>query len=442
MNTTDLPDKRHQGAVAAARQGQSLGAGRIQHYQRGLVYYDKQTATTRRRRLHPGDHHNPDAAPFVGRGAAYMYKERPQKAIADFTEGLRLAPSRRSPSCSAASPISSPAIPTTPIADYTAAIEITPKDPLPYVNRHRALRQEEVRCRDRRFRRGAEAQSRKRSTPSSIVASPTARRTSPIAPSSISGGRISPACTANLLTVLPKNRDRKAALAEQVSHAYYQRGMALIDKQDYARAGGFQPGGRDHAGRGRDPISEARRGLSATGRQAQGRRLADFDKAIRWRPGRANVYFERGSAFHRVEDYKRAIADYTESIRLDPKEPLAYINRGMAEIFVGKVDDAIEDFDLGAAPSARRRQRADPARFRFLWPQEGFRHGLRRQQCRALEIAPDNPTALFYRAQIEALRGNSERALRGLQRQPAPVARQSAHLCGTRHGLSRARRLR
>ena len=58
--------------------------------------------------------------------------------------------------------------------------------------------------------------------------------------------------------------------------------------------------------------------------------MTDLDEAIKLAPGLAFAYFERGTAYHAVDDFKHAIADYSEAIRLDPKEPIAYINRGMA----------------------------------------------------------------------------------------------------------------
>ncbi len=73
--------------------------------------------------------------------------------------------------------------------------------------------------------------------------------------------------------------------------------------------------------------------------------VADLDQAIKLAPGMAFAFFERGAAYHRIDDYDNAIADYTSSIKIDPKEPLAYINRGMAQIFKDRIDDAIVDFD-------------------------------------------------------------------------------------------------
>ncbi len=109
-----------------------------------------------------------------------------------------------------------------------------------------------------------------------------------------------------------------AQTADQVANAYYQRGMAMIDKQDYDAAvkdfeAALQINEKDRA---RLPSAAAPAYLKL---DARSRPRPTSIEAIKLAPGVASVYFERGAAFHRVDDYDNAIADSSEAIKLDPR---------------------------------------------------------------------------------------------------------------------------
>ena len=381
------------------------------HLQRGLSYYDKQEYDkavadfTESIRLNPSE-----ASPYIGRGAAYMYKEELRKAIADFSDALRLSPGQAFAHMQRGIAYHRTGDADQALADYTEAHRLTPKDPAPLVNR------------------GIVYYTKKGKFASAIEDFDEALRLNPKEVNAMINRGVTyrqkndpdraiddfnkaidmGLQTADLLKLVAKDRDPQTAqLADQVSHAFYQRGMALIDKQryeaaleDFSKAKEITP---------KDPRPYLGRGAVFLKMNEVDDALKEFDEAVKLAPGLPSVYFERGTAYHRVDDYERAIADYTESIRLDPKEPLAWINRGMAEIFVNKVDEAIDDFDKALELS--------PENVNALI-QRGFAYGLKRDFARAyadlndaLRVTPDNPTALFYRAQVEGVRGDTAKSL-------------------------------
>jgi serine/threonine protein kinase/tetratricopeptide (TPR) repeat protein len=72
--------------------------------------------------------------------------------------------------------------------------------------------------------------------------------------------------------------------------------------------------------------------------------IADSSEAIRLNPSFANAYNNRAYAHYCLKQYDACIADATEAIRLDPKLSLAYSNRGDAYVGLKQYKTAIEDF--------------------------------------------------------------------------------------------------
>jgi tetratricopeptide (TPR) repeat protein len=91
------------------------------------------------------------------------------------------------------------------------------------------------------------------------------------------------------------------------------------------------------------------RGIAHRAKGDYDRAIADFDKALNFRPFATKfsdtlAYFSRGEAYADKKDYDRAIADYSEAISLNPSFAEAYSNRGIAHERKGDYDRAIADF--------------------------------------------------------------------------------------------------
>lgn len=71
--------------------------------------------------------------------------------------------------------------------------------------------------------------------------------------------------------------------------------------------------------------------------------LKDYSNAILARPD-SDAFYNRGVYFLDIKYYDRAKSDLNVAIRLDKENPFKYFHRGAANLFLGKFDDAIDDF--------------------------------------------------------------------------------------------------
>ena len=86
------------------------------------------------------------------------------------------------------------------------------------------------------------------------------------------------------------------------------------------------------------------RGNAYRAKGDQGRAIVDYNEAIRFDPKYAFAFSNRGNAYRDKGDQDRAIVDYNEAIRLDPKYANAFNNRGEAYKAKGDLDRAISDY--------------------------------------------------------------------------------------------------
>lgn len=57
--------------------------------------------------------------------------------------------------------------------------------------------------------------------------------------------------------------------------------------------------------------------------------LADYDQAIKLNPGRAELYYDRGTALAEAREFDKALVDFDEFIKRSPKEIKGYNGRGL-----------------------------------------------------------------------------------------------------------------
>ncbi len=110
---------------------------------------------------------------------------------------------------------------------------------------------------------------------------------------------------------------QQAALSSQSAEAYYQRGLAHLDRA------------------GKEP-KQAKPELDKA--------VADFTSAIRINPTAAAHFVGRASAHMYKEEFRPAIEDFTEAIRLAPGDEFTYLHRGIAYHMVNEPDNAISDY--------------------------------------------------------------------------------------------------
>ncbi len=141
--------------------------------------------------------------------------------------------------------------------------------------------------------------------------------------------------------------DEAIRLDPDYTNAYYNRGAAYAAKGDYDRA----IADHDEAIRldPKDATAYYNRGLAYDNKGEYDRAIADYDEAIRLDPKYATAYYNRGLAYNSKGEYDRAIADYNKAIQLDPAFTAAYTARGQTYQRKGHAAHAAADFNAALA---------------------------------------------------------------------------------------------
>jgi tetratricopeptide (TPR) repeat protein len=93
----------------------------------------------------------------------------------------------------------------------------------------------------------------------------------------------------------------------------------------------------------KDPLAYNNRGGRYFDKGDLDRSIADFTAAIRVSPRFATAYYNRGGAYRAKGDNDHAIADLTEAIRLNPKFTIAYLRRGITYLGSDSLGNAMSD---------------------------------------------------------------------------------------------------
>ncbi len=141
----------------------------------------------------------------------------------------------------------------------------------------------------------------------------------------------------------PKNAE---ALYFQ-ANIYYSRGEMPEAIAGYTRAIGLQPGLIDAH---REPPPEGR--LTDFSRAPAemywiakaARRILSCDQVLQSRPGDADAYFERGTAYYELWNYAAAAADFSLYLQSQPEDGAATFYRGLAYEQVGQYAQALADY--------------------------------------------------------------------------------------------------
>ncbi|WP_427159689.1 tetratricopeptide repeat protein [Aliinostoc sp. HNIBRCY26] len=72
--------------------------------------------------------------------------------------------------------------------------------------------------------------------------------------------------------------------------------------------------------------------------------IADYSQVINLNTNDAKAYYKRGSALSQIGNYEAAINDYTQAILINPHVAITYKNRAEARSFLGDNQGAIEDY--------------------------------------------------------------------------------------------------
>ena len=123
--------------------------------------------------------------------------------------------------------------------------------------------------------------------------------------------------------------------------AYNNRGNAYFRKSDYDRA--ISDYSEAIKRNSNYPIAYDNRGFAYAQKNEYDRALADYDEAVRRNPRLASAYAHRGVLHHAKGNYDRAIADLNEAIARDSTYVYAYERRCSAQYAKKSYDAAIAD---------------------------------------------------------------------------------------------------
>lgn len=170
-----------------------------------------------------------------------------------------------------------------------------------------------------------------------------------------------------------------------------------------------------------------------------------FDEYIRLRPQDPNGYICRGNLRHLTQEQRAAIGDYTDAITIKPDCSRAFYLRGCAHADMGAIDEAIRDYgdairfgpddpnqdalycraeclarlgrheDAIADLNGFLRNRPDSV---IGWLTLMMEYGRVRRTdeglaaaAKAVQLAPENPTAHHYRANLLVQQGDLDAAI-------------------------------
>lgn len=128
--------------------------------------------------------------------------------------------------------------------------------------------------------------------------------------------------------------------------AYVNRGRAYSLKGDYDRAvtDTSEAIRLDPKNVVANVVAYANRASFYTSKGDYDRAIADYNEALRLDPRDVISYNNRADVYGRKGEYDRAIADYNEALRLNPKYTGAHFNRGRAYEARGDFANALTDF--------------------------------------------------------------------------------------------------
>jgi TonB family protein len=137
--------------------------------------------------------------------------------------------------------------------------------------------------------------------------------------------------------------DQAVRLDPKDATAYNNRGIAYDARGDFDRAiADYSEAIRLNS---KDAVTFSNRADTYRHKGDFDRAIADYNEAFRLDPKLAPAYGNRGNAYYAKGDLDRAIADYDQAVRLDPKDATAYNNRGIAYDARGDHDRAIADYN-------------------------------------------------------------------------------------------------
>jgi tetratricopeptide (TPR) repeat protein/TolB-like protein/DNA-binding winged helix-turn-helix (wHTH) protein len=127
-----------------------------------------------------------------------------------------------------------------------------------------------------------------------------------------------------------------------------------------------------------------------------------------------------GVIYYYLGEFEKSVAEHRAAVALNPRQTVKWLNLADALYFAGETTEAASAFEKASElAQSRLKVDADDVVTLFLvgWAQQmlGDTAGAREYIDKGLDIAPNDPYGLYYRALVEVQVGNHGAALRALQ---------------------------
>jgi tetratricopeptide (TPR) repeat protein len=197
-----------------------------------------------------------------------------------------------------------------------------------------------------------------------------------------------------------------AATYNDRGHSYAELGDLDNALADFEKAIALKP---DYA------LAHSNRGWVLERKNKHADAAAAYTEALRLEPGDADNLNSRGFSFMGTGEFDRAIADFSEAIRINPDQAYATHNRGWAYWQKGDLDLALADLDaaLRTAPADDVDLLTDHA---GVLDDKGEHDRSITDYDKVLALQPDRGAALNGRAWAYAQKGELDKALADAER--------------------------
>ncbi|MCH7787510.1 MAG: tetratricopeptide repeat protein [Chloroflexi bacterium] len=155
-------------------------------------------------------------------------------------------------------------------------------------------------------------------------------------------------------------------------------------------------------------------GLELEGRLLIEEARVEYEEAIRLDPQNAEAYYGRGNANLQLGQLDLALQDFSKAILLDPNNAMAHANRAGVYLVTGKFDLAIEGYGEAL--------RIDPQNIEYYssramaYLNQGQLELAVQDLDTAINLAPDDSQAYISRAMVYTLLGRLEEAEQDINR--------------------------
>ncbi|MDD5570467.1 MAG: tetratricopeptide repeat protein [Bacteroidales bacterium] len=129
--------------------------------------------------------------------------------------------------------------------------------------------------------------------------------------------------------------------------------------------------------------------------------LPDYDFYLKLKPDAGDAYLFRGVAYYNTNNFNEALKDFNKSLQINPKDSQTYMMRGMTYCQINKPEDALKDLIIAGKMYSSNFKVYCWRAWAYYALRDKDRTNIEKSiedYSRALQLIPDDQTALVFRA--------------------------------------------